>query len=153
MIEPQVRALFDQIAEGEAEPSRVDTHLALRRGRARLRWRRACVAGAPVLAAAVAAVVALAVAAGPFRTGASPAGGAGPAAPRQFSALIPNGTFGWLPAGEALQQGGVRPGEAYMAAGSPADFSSWSLGVYARGRCHLTGSPGALTCPSPALAA
>ncbi len=99
MTESQVRALFNQIADGEAGPSRVDTQLALRRGRARLRWRRACVAGAPVLAAATAAAVALAVAAGPARPGAGLAAGAGPAAPRQFSPLILNVSFGWLPAG------------------------------------------------------
>src|SRR6266567_2935937 len=74
MTESQVRALFNQIADGEAGPSRVDTQLALRRGRARLRWRRACVAGAPVLAAATAAAVALAVAAGPARPAAGRAG-------------------------------------------------------------------------------
>ena len=60
MTESRVRALFNQIADGEAGPLRVDTQLAFRRGRARLRWRRACLAGAPVLAAAAAVVVALA---------------------------------------------------------------------------------------------
>ena len=104
MTEPQVRALFNQIADGEAAPSRVDTQLALRRGRARLRWRRACVASAPVLAAAAVAVVALAVAAGPGRPGAGPAA-TGPAAPRQFNPLIPYVSFGWLPAGQSLEPG------------------------------------------------
>ena len=108
MTEPQVRALFNQIADGEAAPSRVDTQLALRRGRARLRWRRACVASAPVLAAAAVAVVALAVAAGPGGSGAGPAA-AGPAAPRQFNPLIPYVSFGWLPAGQSLSQGVASP--------------------------------------------
>ena len=41
MIESQVRALFAEIADGEPVPPRVDIPLARRRGRARLRWRRA----------------------------------------------------------------------------------------------------------------
>ena len=45
MIESQIRALFTEIAHGEPAPSQVDIQLARRRGRARLRWRRACVAG------------------------------------------------------------------------------------------------------------
>ncbi len=65
MIESQIRALFNQIADAEPGPSRVDIQLARRGGRARLRWRRACVAGTSVLATA--AVAALAVAAGPAR--------------------------------------------------------------------------------------
>jgi hypothetical protein len=140
MTESQVRALFNQIADGGAGSWRVDTQLALRRGRARLRWRRACVAGAPLLAAAAATAVALAAAAGPARPGAGPASGAGPAAPRQFNPLIPNVSFGWLPAGQSLMQGGVRPAEVYL------DATDWALSVYARGRCHLTGPATGLTC-------
>jgi hypothetical protein len=150
MTESQVRALFNQIADGEAGPSRMDTQLALRRGRARLRWRRACVAGAPVLVAA--AVVAVAVAASPARPGAGPVtAGAGPAAPRQFSPLIPNVSFGWLPAGESLISGGVRQTEVYLDAGSPSSFPGWELSVYARGQCHLTGSASGLKCSTQAL--
>ena len=70
MIESQIRALFAQIADGEPVPSRVDVELARRRGRARLRWRRACVAGGSVVAAA--AVAALAVGVGPVRPGPGP---------------------------------------------------------------------------------
>ena len=145
MTEPQVRALFNQIADGEAAPSRVDTQLALRRGRARLRWRRACVASAPVLAAAAVAVVALAVAAGPGGSGAGPAA-AGPAAPRQFNPLIPYVAFGWLPAGQSLSQGGARRGEVFMLTGSASDALGWGLSVYARGQCHLTSSGKSLKC-------
>ena len=47
MIESQVRALFADIADGsEPAPSQTDIQLARRRGRARLRWRRACEFGA-----------------------------------------------------------------------------------------------------------
>lgn len=121
MTEPQVRALFNQIADGEAAPSRVDTQLALRRGRARLRWRRACVASVPVLTAAVVAVMALAVAAGPGRPGAVPAA-TGPEAPRQFNPLIPYVSFGWLPAGLSLSQGVASREEVGMDAGGDSKF-------------------------------
>src|SRR5689334_15532405 len=138
MIESQLRELFGQLADGAAAPSRVDTQLALHRGRAHRRWRRVCVASAPVLAAAAVAAVVLAVLAGPFRPGARPAGGTGPLAPRQFNPLIPNVTFGWLPAGQSLSQGGVRRTEVYLLSASPSGFG-WGLSVYARGHCHLTG--------------
>ena len=150
MIESQLRELFSQLADGTPAPSRVDTQLALHRGRAQRRWRRARVAGAPVLAAAAVAAVVLAVLAGPFRPGAGPVGGTGPLAPRQFNPLIPNVTFGWLPAGQSLSQGGVRRTEVYMVSASPSGFG-WGLNVYARGHCHLTGSASGLTCPSQTL--
>ena len=145
MIEPQVRALFNQIADGQTPPSRVDTQLAVRRGRARLRWRRVCVASVPVLAAAAVAVVALAVAAGPGRPGAGPAA-AGPTAPRQFNPLIPYVSFGWLPAGLSLDQGGAWRGAVYMDAGSTSSLPGWGLTVYARGQCHLTSAGRGLKC-------
>ena len=47
MIESQVRALFTAIASSEPGASQVDTQLAHRRGRARLRWRRAWRGGHP----------------------------------------------------------------------------------------------------------
>jgi hypothetical protein len=144
VTESQVRALFEQIADGEATASRVDTQLAIRRGRARLRWRRARLAAAPVLATATAAVVALAVTAGAGRPGAGPADGGGPAAPRQFNPLVASVTFGWLPAGQQLLSGGITPAESYMDAGSLAP--GWALDVYARGQCHLT-RPAGLQCP------
>jgi hypothetical protein len=145
VTEPQVRALFNQIADGEAAPSRVDTQLALRRGRARLRWRRACVASAPVLAAAAVAVMALAVAAAPGRPGAVPAA-AGPAAPRHFNPLIPYVSFGWLPAGQSLSQGVTSREEVAMVAGGASDPLRWGFSVYARGQCRLTSSGQGLKC-------
>jgi hypothetical protein len=151
MTESQVRSLFNHIAEDGADTSGVDTQLALRRGRKRLRWRRARLAGTPMVAAAVVAVVALAVAASLGRTGGqAAAGGGGPAAPRAFSPLIPGVAFGWLPAGQSFGSGGVRPQESYLDAG-PGGASGWSLGVYARGQCRLTGSASRLNCPGSAL--
>jgi hypothetical protein len=77
MTESQIHALFEEIADGDRGPSRVDTQLAQRRGRGRLRWRRAWAAGTPVLAAAVAVVVALGVGAGTARRASGPASAAG----------------------------------------------------------------------------
>jgi hypothetical protein len=145
MIESQVRALFAEIADGEPVPSRVDVQLARRRGRARLRWRRACVAGTSVLA--VAAAAALAVGVGPVRPGPGPVA-AGPAAPRQFNPLVPYISFGWLPAGESLDQGGITPTESFIDAGPQGD-PEWTLGVYARGQCHFAAS--GLNCPGAKL--
>jgi hypothetical protein len=153
MTEPQIRALFSEIAEAEAGPSRVNPLVALRRGRARLRWRRAWLAGAPVLAAAAVAAVILAVVAGPFGLGTRPvAPSPGPPAPRQFSPLLPGVAFGWLPAGLSLQQGRVQSTVVSLGAGSATDPIGWSVTVYARGQCHLTGTASGLECPAQTLA-
>jgi hypothetical protein len=149
MTEPQVRDLFNQIADGEAGTSRVDTALALRRGRVRLRWRRFGLAAAPVAAAAVAVIVALAVMASPARPTTRPAE-SGPAAPRQFNPLIPGVMFGWLPAGESFSQGNVAATYSLVAAG-PQGLPDWTLQAYARGQCHLTGSASGLNCPGSAV--
>ena len=149
MIESQVRALFAEMASGEPARSRVDIQLARRRGRIRLRWRRACVAGISVLAAA--AVAALAVAAGPVRLGSGPPA-AGAAAPRQFNPLVPYLSFGWLPAGDSLVAGDARPELMALVAGRKLFApSNWDLTVYAAGQCHLTGPAGELNCSTPAL--
>ena len=71
---------------------------------------------------------------------------AGPAAPRQFNPLVPYISFGWLPAGVSPGQGGIGPTQSYMVAG-PQGEPEWTLGVYARGQCHLTGSASGLACP------
>jgi hypothetical protein len=150
MLESQVRALFMEIADGEPDPPRVDTELAHRRGRARLRWRRASLAGTPVLAAAT--VAALVVAGVPFRPGTGPVTG-GPAAPRQFNPLVPYVSFGWLPAGNSLVAGDTSRDAMGLAAGRQLySRSTWNLNVAAAGRCHLTGPAGELKCSGPALA-
>jgi hypothetical protein len=156
MIESQVRALFSAIASGEPGASQVDTQLAHRRGRARLRWRRAGLAGAPLAGAAAVAVVVLAVGA------AAPSGRTGPAstgppAPRQFGVLTPYLSYGWLPAGITPVQGGTSRQLVWLNAahklGPGLDWSpttEWSVNVDAAGKCHLTGSPASeLTCSTP----
>jgi hypothetical protein len=146
MIEDQVRALFTSIADGEPVPSRVNTGLALRRGRARLRWRRAGLAGAPVLAAAAVAAVALAVGAAPFRPGPGPAIVAPSAAPRQFNPLAPYAAFGWLPAGNPVLIGGSSRSLAFQVAGPGMARRPWMLDVAAAGYCRLAPAAQELTC-------
>jgi hypothetical protein len=98
------------------------------------RWRPAW--AAPVAAAiAVLLVIGLAVSVSNRLFGTQqPAGPAHlPPAPRQFNPLLPNMSFGWLPAGESLGQGGVRRTDVYLAAGRPPGLLGWGLSVYARG--------------------
>jgi hypothetical protein len=72
-----------------------------------------------------------------------------PTAPRQFNPLIPYVSFGWLPSGESLYSGEVRPTQVFLTAGRP--LPEWFLSVYARGHCQLTRPPGGLTCPHQGL--
>jgi len=147
MIEQQIRDLFAETA-GREPPTRsqVDLHLARRQGRTRLRWRRAIVAGGSLLAGA--AVTALLVAWVPGRTGPGPGpANPGPPAPSEFSALITNLSFGWLPPGMSIDQGGVVPTEAFQDVRSSSGSGGWGVYVFSRGRCHVTRSARRLACP------
>ncbi len=149
MSEPQIRALFTEIADREPACSQVDIQLGRRRGRARLRRRRASVAGISVLATA--AVVILAMGVGPVRLGSGPPAGR-PAAPRQFNPLVPYLSFGWLPLGNRLLAGDARPEVVALVAGRKLSaLSNWNLIVYAAGQCHLTRPAGDLKCSTEAL--
>ncbi len=148
MIGSQIRELFSVIARGEPEISLVDAELARRRGRARLRWRWAAAAGTPLLAAAtvVAVVVTVGLAPAHPRLGTAVTGN-GPAAPRQFSPLVPYLSFGWLPAGQSLVMGGVRRTVVSIEGGSkPYSAHGWDLNVYAAGQCHFTPAAKTLKC-------
>jgi len=146
MIEDQVRALFTGIADGEPAPSRVDTGLAHRRGRARLRWRRAGLAGAPVLAAAAVAVVALAVGAAPLRPGPGLVGPRPAVAPRQFNPLAPYASFGWLPSGDSVLSGATYRPLTWQVAGPGPAKHRWELSLYMAGYCRLTAAARGLAC-------
>jgi hypothetical protein len=149
MSEPQIRALFTEIADREPAHSQVDVQLARRRGRARLRRRRASVAG--ISALATAAVVILAMGVGPLRLGSGPPAGR-PGAPRQFNPLVPYLSFGWLPPGNRLTAGDTRPEVVALVAGrNPNALNPWNLIVYAAGQCHLTRPAGELKCSTAAL--
>jgi hypothetical protein len=153
MIESQVRALFSEIANGEPGAPRVDTRLAHCRGRVRLRWRRAGLAGAPVAAAAAVTAVVLAVGAA-----APPGPGpvSGPTAPRQFGVLDPYLSFGWLPAGNKVVEGGTTRQYVWLVGAHIFDTPlRWSLTVDATGKCRLTApvpgaSPGTPAATAPA---
>jgi hypothetical protein len=138
MDETSVRGLLQRAAAGQEPPSRVDVGLARSRGRRKLRWRRAGLAGA-----AAAAVVAVAVAAVvvPGSRGDSPGRGKVPeahgpvTAPSHFNPVRPYATFGWLPAGESLAYATASTNDVDLTAGTgPA----WELKAYAAGFCDLT---------------
>jgi len=138
MDETKARGLLERAAAGEEQPSRVDVELARSRGRRKLRWRRAGLAGAAAAAVVAVAVAAVAV---PGSRGAAPGRGKVPeahgpaAAPSRFDPLRPYATFGWLPAGESLAQGTTSTNDVDLTAGTgPA----WELKVYAAGFCDLT---------------
>jgi hypothetical protein len=138
MDETRVRGLLELAAAGQELPSRVDVELARSRGRRKLRWRRASLAGASA-AAVVAVIVAATVV--PGSGGAGPGRGKAPEAhtqviaPRQFSLSSPYAAFGWLPPGDSLDAGTLTPSNVYLTAGPG---SSWALTVYTAGFCNLT---------------
>jgi len=162
MDEPGVRALLDQLAGDDPPPTRVSIDLARRQGRTRLRWRRAGMAGAPVLAAAAVTAIVVTMSAGAGSPQVPAAGGsasasatppasvspsAGPSssdAPRRFDPLTRYVYWGWLPPGQALVSGQTSAGEMYLTAGPRAGDVAWALDVYAGGRC--TRSRQSLTC-------
>jgi hypothetical protein len=138
MDEANVRGLLQRAAADPEPPSQVDVELARSRGRRKLRWRRAGLAGAAAAAVVAVAVAAVAV---PGSRGASPGRAKVPeahgpvTAPSRFDALRPYATFGWLPAGESLEQGTTSPSGVQLSAGTgPA----WQLQVYVAGFCDLT---------------
>lgn len=140
MDEAWARTLLGLAADTVEPPAAgVDIQLARSRGRRKLRWRRAGLAGVPAAAvlAAVAGVTATAVPSGtggnaPVRPAAiSTPGQVTP--PRQFSPLIPYADFGWLPDGESLDGGQITPVVTYLTAG-PAN--GWALTLHVAGRCE-----------------
>ena len=109
-------------------------------------------AGAPVVAAVAVAAVVLAVgAAAPPR----PSGpvSSGPSAPHQFSVLTPYLSFGWLPAGISMVEGGTGRQMVWLNAAPKLDSPlEWSVTVDAAGKCHLTTAPSGIrtsTAPQP----
>jgi hypothetical protein len=149
MLESELGALFNQIAESEPAMSRIDPQLAHRQGRSRLRRRLAGVAGTPVLAAAVAVVVALTVGAAPARPTPGPATRL--SAPRAFSPLVPYLSFGWLPKGLKLVDGDILPQVVALDGGHKIfGRNEWEVKAYAAGQCHLTAHAKGIACSNAA---
>lgn len=155
MVESQLRELYEQLASSEPPPSRADVGRAVSQGRRRFRARRAGIASAPVVAAAAVVGVILAVGAAPgipVRVGTTPSVGSSPRpaqpaqAPSRFNPLIPYGSFGWLPAGQALISGGTGRTEMYVKAGPPPGKVVWSLTFYSAGRCKLSTAQKRMDC-------
>ena len=154
-LEAQLREFFAQLGDSDQPPARVSVAAATSRGRSLLRWRRARLAGTPVLAASAVLAVAL--------TGVLPAGGSGghsagrtPAssqaarpprtvAPDRFSPLVPYASFGWLPAGDTFRSGGTGPALEFLNVYDGRHFR-WQLMTYAAKVCRLTGKETALVC-------
>jgi hypothetical protein len=139
MDETSVGALLELAAAATEEPpSRVDVELARSRGRRKLWWRRASLAGASAAAVVAVAVAAVAV---PGSHVAAPGRGKAPEAhaqiivPRQFSLVSPYAAFGWLPPGDSLDGGTLSPTNVYLTAGPGP---SWALTVFSPGFCNLT---------------
>jgi hypothetical protein len=162
MDEPGVRAMLDKLAGEEPPSSGVSIEQARRQGRRRLRWRRASLAGAPVLAAAAVTIIVVTAtaASGPassvLPSGAGTASTAPPqsaspspsssvpapptAAPRRFNPAVPYVSWGWLPRGQSLVTGTADQAGSYLTAGPRSHVGRWSLATYAAGECRLTGS-------------
>jgi hypothetical protein len=168
MNEDSVRMLLDRLADTEAPPARVDIGLARRKGRRRLRIRRA---GAPAAAAlAVITIIAVVAAVTGSQGRGTITGGSHPvmpaSAPKQFNPMVPYASFGWLPAGFSMTPSptaqlqlipsimlttrSVRMSPVNL----PAD-RRLDLTVYAAGVCRVTakGSAHVLSCGGPGVEA
>jgi hypothetical protein len=140
VLESQIRDVFEAIADGDQPPPDISIAAARQRGRSLLRWRRARMAGPPVLAVSAVAAVVLASAL-PFgrsnpasqpRTERSRA--AQGTAPARFDPLVVYGSFGWLPAGESLSSGQTGRTEEVLDATSGRHLR-WQLAIFAADRC------------------
>jgi len=140
MDEAGARALMERLSATEPPPSRVDIGLARQRGHTLARRRRWALAGAPLLAAVVVAVL--------VGIGAIAGGGGGPeippaapltrSVPHRFNPLAPYAAFGWLPKGlpRHVNSPGSTQAELQLMVGSQAK-GEFALTVWARGTCNL----------------
>jgi hypothetical protein len=123
MNEQDIRMQLERLAGGEAPPPRVDIGQAVRRGRRRLRWRRAGMSGTPAAAIVLIAVLASGII--PDHPGhqhtTTPA-----APPASFNPLIPYAAFGVLPAGQTLIAGTNARAVDYLVAG-PGRSPKWAV--------------------------
>src|SRR5215831_16508976 len=141
MDEVTARDGLQRLARGEAPPARIDIGLAMRKGRTRLRWLLAAIAGRMPVLAAAGAVVAIGLGALP-----SGAGGQRPltareapaTAPHWFNPLVPYATFGWLPPGRHITQALTSAASEDLEVGPSGSPRSWDLMVRTAGACNYT---------------
>ena len=130
MIEQQIRDLFAETAGREPPaPAQVDLQAARRRGRAMLRWRRAGLAGASVLVAALVATLVVVVPAGPAPPRGHRAGCAAPLQPAGHQPVVRLAAARSVdPAGRLPAHGGVRAGGQGVRAHRSAGASRYTPG-------------------------
>jgi hypothetical protein len=151
MLEEDIKALYDRMADMDQPPSNISIPGAGRTGRVRLTRRRAAAVATPVLAAVAVIAIALTASIQGGQHGTQPTDGTQPTggaqrAPQYFNPLRSYARFGWLPHSSipvlslASENTGIL-GQSEISLGNP---SGASLEVYAGGVCHVTGH--ALNC-------
>ena len=138
MDEAEARAVLERVAGDEAPPTRIDIALARRKGRARLRWRRAAMVGGVPAVAAIAAVAVIVSGALPVKTSGPAVVHGRAAAPHRFDPLIPYASFGWLPPGKHITSAYTSAASEDLEAGPTGSPHSWALLVYNAGSCNHT---------------
>jgi hypothetical protein len=140
MLEQEIKAVYQRMADSDQPPSRVSLQAAGRRGRASLRWRRAGVAVTPLLAAGAVLAVVLPANLLDGAPGGSEQTTTG-AAPEYFSALRPYAALGSLPGGASFNLEFLEPSEEVLESGG-----WWAFTAYAASTdCRMT--RGVLACP------
>lgn len=137
MLENDIAAVYERMAQAEAPPPQISIPAATRRGQARRRARRLTVIATPVLAAAAVAGIAVAS----LVPAASPGSALlPPATGTAFSVAQPELDMQTLPAGTGREVAFLAPGyQLYV------PHQGQELELLAQGQCSLVA--GRLTCP------
>jgi hypothetical protein len=149
MLENDLRTLFSLETDGEQPPSRISLPAASRSARTRRRRRRTVAIGSPVLVAA--AVIGIVAGSTLLGAGHAPGNSApGPSVPSHAVApaspasggpyldpLLVYASFGWLPAGEGVVNGGTGLTGMFLNAATKNISENWSLLAYPAGQCRL----------------
>jgi hypothetical protein len=147
MLEQTLREYFQEMAAPELPPGPVSLSAAARKGRARIRLRRASVIGAPIFAAGSVLTIAIASVAigGP---GAKPsAPGDRPTAPAHFSLTRPYGWIAGLPYRIAAHTTVSMNRTSEIMTYVPSQTSEAFFTVFSAGQCDLQGQK--LLCAKP----
>jgi hypothetical protein len=140
MLESDIRAVYEEMADSDLPPSTISIPAATHRGRMRLGLHRSGIIAAPVFAAAAVLAIALSgvLPGGLLGTGRTADSAFGPA-PAHFDPLSPYASFGWLPGHESARVSGLF---------GTTDLILYGRGVlldaYSAGHCQVRG--GGLLC-------